>query len=498
MKLLRTEEIPFIVAPFEADAQLARLYRTKQIDLVVTEDSDLSAAYGCDVFTKLKKTGYGYSLKIDEVLSSTASKFDGFPLQKLRLYAILSCCDFYQCKGIGPANAYEIMMAIDSKSTTNITVKDIAQKTKELKNIILDEIAFDEADKIFQSQLVWSPQQQKLVKLNDEIINNNNLHTAMNANDTNIINSADQLWLDIVNGVFDPSTKKKYIDDGNNIQLYHHPKEKYIENIDHDNDDELIEDADDDDDPIIEDAADDDGDISNDINDPLIPNYSKLQDRTTVKLKFSTFINNSNFSTQDQKLISDIIDQCSLVSSLGSFVWNASLLKTMETNTNNNNALMKELSQKLTQTYVQQILSAIYAVLTDTTPKLKDMSPFEEAKDILKNNNNANLIAKKLTAIPNLPLFLNDIPKEMLTSLNNLLNRDFPRRIKEISEAFLNILVDEDTELSQDDCKKFQLHIILKKYLNNHMWMDATLENSFDKIQTLLDDWADENQGFLL
>lgn len=44
---LRKERIPFMVAPYEADGQLAFLSEKKMVDLVVTEDSDL-IAHGCE------------------------------------------------------------------------------------------------------------------------------------------------------------------------------------------------------------------------------------------------------------------------------------------------------------------------------------------------------------------------------------------------------------------------------------------------------------------
>lgn len=44
-------KVNFIVAPFEADAQLAYMFNKKQIDCVVTEDSDL-VAYNCTKIIK--------------------------------------------------------------------------------------------------------------------------------------------------------------------------------------------------------------------------------------------------------------------------------------------------------------------------------------------------------------------------------------------------------------------------------------------------------------
>lgn len=51
--------VQLIVAPYEADAQLAYLYKHKQIDFVITEDSDL-LAFGVErVLFKMDLTGSG-------------------------------------------------------------------------------------------------------------------------------------------------------------------------------------------------------------------------------------------------------------------------------------------------------------------------------------------------------------------------------------------------------------------------------------------------------
>jgi len=52
-------DIEFIVAPYEADAQLAYLVKEGIADFAVTEDSDL-ITYGCPtLMTKLSLGGYG-------------------------------------------------------------------------------------------------------------------------------------------------------------------------------------------------------------------------------------------------------------------------------------------------------------------------------------------------------------------------------------------------------------------------------------------------------
>ena len=46
IKVLRQKHIDYIVAPYEADAQLAFLARSGFVDFVITEDSDL-VPFGC-------------------------------------------------------------------------------------------------------------------------------------------------------------------------------------------------------------------------------------------------------------------------------------------------------------------------------------------------------------------------------------------------------------------------------------------------------------------
>lgn len=46
LQALRARGVEFLVAPYEADAQMAYLARRGDVQLVITEDSDL-LAYGC-------------------------------------------------------------------------------------------------------------------------------------------------------------------------------------------------------------------------------------------------------------------------------------------------------------------------------------------------------------------------------------------------------------------------------------------------------------------
>lgn len=56
---LRARKIDFVVAPYEADAQLAYLVKTGVVDAVISEDSDLLLFGVTRMIAKLSKTGSG-------------------------------------------------------------------------------------------------------------------------------------------------------------------------------------------------------------------------------------------------------------------------------------------------------------------------------------------------------------------------------------------------------------------------------------------------------
>ena len=92
--LLRRRGVPFIVAPFEADAQLAFLQTSGVVDFVLTEDSDM-VPYGvtCVVF-KMSRYGQGKVLRLDEALRTKAVA--GLSHRALRQACILAGCDYLE------------------------------------------------------------------------------------------------------------------------------------------------------------------------------------------------------------------------------------------------------------------------------------------------------------------------------------------------------------------------------------------------------------------
>lgn len=89
---LRRKGINFIVAPYEADAQLAFLANNNIIDFVITEDSDL-LVYRCPhTLYKLEKNGNCHSLFYANIFK--ISEFSGMTHDMFVECCVLSGCDY--------------------------------------------------------------------------------------------------------------------------------------------------------------------------------------------------------------------------------------------------------------------------------------------------------------------------------------------------------------------------------------------------------------------
>ena len=105
---LRRAKVEFIVAPYEADAQLAFLARTDQVAAVITEDSDL-ALYDCKhVFTKMDT--YGEGVDVDLTKLTTLAGFRTFKDDMFLDMCILSGCDYVDSvHGVGLKTAQKLI-----------------------------------------------------------------------------------------------------------------------------------------------------------------------------------------------------------------------------------------------------------------------------------------------------------------------------------------------------------------------------------------------------
>ena len=102
--------IEFIVAPYEADAQLTYMYKSGRADVVVTEDSDLIAFGVKKCFFKMDKNGQGFEIDLDQLPLVEEMNFRTFTQEMLLITCILSGCDYLDSiKGIGFKKAHRLV-----------------------------------------------------------------------------------------------------------------------------------------------------------------------------------------------------------------------------------------------------------------------------------------------------------------------------------------------------------------------------------------------------
>lgn len=100
----------YIVAPYEADPQLAYLERAGLVDGLITEDSDLLVFGARTVIFKLDGEGNGVRIKRDDFTRVREYNFTGWTDKEFRQMAILSGCDYLESvPGLGLKTAYRLM-----------------------------------------------------------------------------------------------------------------------------------------------------------------------------------------------------------------------------------------------------------------------------------------------------------------------------------------------------------------------------------------------------
>lgn len=111
IKVLRAHrpEVKCLVAPYEADAQLAYLSHTGTVDVVITEDSD-TLPYGCkEVVFKLDvRSGVCQCIKLEEIF---LAHIPGFDLRSFTQEMFVSLCVASGCDYLSSPQNYGIKRA---------------------------------------------------------------------------------------------------------------------------------------------------------------------------------------------------------------------------------------------------------------------------------------------------------------------------------------------------------------------------------------------------
>ncbi|KAA8498246.1 Exonuclease 1 [Porphyridium purpureum] len=105
--VLKQQNVQFVVAPYEADAQLAYLARSNKIQLAITEDSDL-LVYGAPmVLTKLERNGQGTLIETYKLQARCKTiRLDSLNLDQFVYICVMAGCDFFSgIPGLGVTKA---------------------------------------------------------------------------------------------------------------------------------------------------------------------------------------------------------------------------------------------------------------------------------------------------------------------------------------------------------------------------------------------------------
>ncbi|KAL7713299.1 Exonuclease 1 [Entamoeba marina] len=98
IKTLKSKKVECIVAPFEADAQLAFLSRTEYVDVVICEDSDM-IPYGCSTVL-FKLNIQNGSVDVYRARNLKESLFgENITLFQIQIICIVAGCDYCEANG---------------------------------------------------------------------------------------------------------------------------------------------------------------------------------------------------------------------------------------------------------------------------------------------------------------------------------------------------------------------------------------------------------------
>lgn len=171
-------EIKYIVAPFEADAQLAYLYKQKLIDCVLTNDSDL-IIYGVEhiMFLRPKEDSYYEYQPSDEI-----RYVNNMEKIHLPMIAFLIGCDYFKgIKGVGWKRAFELVKETIKKTKDLPRENELIFKAlynemkskKYIKELESEDILLKKylmVYKVYTTQYVIDPRDSKLKDLQNRVI----------------------------------------------------------------------------------------------------------------------------------------------------------------------------------------------------------------------------------------------------------------------------------------------------------------------------------------
>ncbi|XP_062534976.1 exonuclease 1 [Armigeres subalbatus] len=165
----RKRNVDCVVAPYEADAQLAYLNQKNIAQAVITEDSDLML-FGCSkVLFKLDLTGSGLLIEAEKLYLAMGCKEEKYTFDKFRYMCILSGCDYLESlPGIGLAKARKFVLTTEDTDIRRALSKIPAYlNMRQLEVSEEYKLEFLKADATFKHMVVFDPLERKQTRLNE-------------------------------------------------------------------------------------------------------------------------------------------------------------------------------------------------------------------------------------------------------------------------------------------------------------------------------------------
>lgn len=169
IKECRKINVDCIVAPYEADAQIAYLNKLNIAQYVITEDSDL-ALFGCKkIIFKFDLAGNGLLIESDKYHLAMGCHIEKFSIDKFRYMCILSGCDYLDSlPGIGLAKACKFILMTEETDMKRALLK--IPPYLNMRHLIVTEDYIEnflKADATFKHMFVYNPIKRKMIRLNE-------------------------------------------------------------------------------------------------------------------------------------------------------------------------------------------------------------------------------------------------------------------------------------------------------------------------------------------
>lgn len=163
IRQLKKMDIPYVVAPYEADAQLVYLEKQGIIDGILSDDSDLLVFGAKRLLTKLDKYGACIEINRRDFCACREVSLTGWSDAEFRRMAILSGCDYLEgLPSVGLKTAYRMLR---KSKTPEKVVKMLQFQGKRISENYMT--LFYQAELTFLHQWVFCPEKQELVHLTD-------------------------------------------------------------------------------------------------------------------------------------------------------------------------------------------------------------------------------------------------------------------------------------------------------------------------------------------